>query len=89
MLRIFYLFICIYLCCSCSSTKWVVAKDGSSRYSTIQAALDAVPEGNANGIVISIKPGVYKEVLTIDSRKSNVTLKGSGSKNTIITFDLS
>ena len=84
---IFYLFICISLCCSCSSTKWVVAKDRSSRYSTIQAALDAVPEGNAKRIIISIKPGIYKEVLTIDSRKSNITLKGSGAKNTIITFD--
>ena len=87
MQLIFNLFICISLCCSCSSTKWIVAKDGSSRYSTIQAALDAVPEGNAKRIIISVKPGVYKEVLTVDSRKSNITLKGSGSKNTIITFD--
>ena len=87
MQRIFNLFIYISLCCSCTSTKWIVAKDGSSRYSTIQAALDAVPEGNAKRIIISVKPGVYKEVLTVDSRKSNITLKGSGSKNTIITFD--
>ena len=87
MIRHFFIFLCVVLCCSCSHTKWTVAADGSSKFRTIQAALDAVPEGNSKRTVIVIKPGIYKEVLTIDSRKSFITLKGSGTKNTIITFD--
>jgi pectinesterase len=87
MIRQFFIFLFVVLSSSCAHTKWTVSTDGSSKYRTIQAALDAVPEGNKKRTVITIKPGIYKEVLTIDSRKSFITLKGSGANNTIITFD--
>ena len=87
MLRFFLYFIFIALASSCSNSKWVVANDGMARYKTIQAAVDAVPEGNTKRIVIKIKPGIYKEVITVDARKGFITLKGSGSYNTIITYD--
>jgi len=87
MIRYLLMFYSITLCSSCKSSKWVVANDGTSRFKTIQAAVDAVSEGNTKRIVIKIKPGTYVEVLTIDARKGFITLKGSGFENTIITYN--
>ncbi|GAA1000063.1 hypothetical protein GCM10009555_102260 [Acrocarpospora macrocephala] len=54
-----------------------VASDGTGRYRTVQAAIDAVPSGNASRIVITIKPGTYREIVTVN--KPYVTLQGLGS----------
>lgn len=58
----------------------VVAADGSGRYRTVQAAIDAVPAGNRARVVITIKPGVYREIVTIPASKPYVTLQGLGSR---------
>jgi pectin methylesterase-like acyl-CoA thioesterase len=52
-----------------------VAADGSGDYPSIQRALDMAPK--SGGAVISVAPGVYREVLTID--KPNITLLGASS----------
>ncbi|MBK9571081.1 MAG: pectin esterase [Chitinophagaceae bacterium] len=67
--------------------KIIVAQDGSGDYRTVQAALDAVPEGNNKTVTIHIKKGIYKEVVVVDARKSFITLIGEDPKNTILTFD--
>lgn len=67
--------------------KMIVAKDGSGTYTTVQAALDAVPEGNTDPVTIHIKKGIYKEVVTVDARKSNIRLIGEDKDKTILTFD--
>jgi pectinesterase len=64
-----------------------VAKDGSGQYSSVQSALDAIPEGNGKPFTIYIKQGIYKEVITVDARKSFVTLIGENAGNTILTYD--
>jgi pectinesterase len=56
-----------------------VAPDGTGTYTTVQAAIDAVPAGNASRVVITIKPGTYREVVTVPSTKPYVTLQGLGS----------
>jgi pectinesterase len=65
----------------------VVAQDGSGQYRTVQAALNAVPEGNAKPVTIRIKPGIYKEVVIVDATKNFVRLVGDDPKTTVITFD--
>jgi len=65
----------------------VVAQDGSGNYTTVQAALDAVPENNRQPINIYIKNGIYKEKLHLDSSKSFVHLKGENRFKTILTYD--
>jgi pectinesterase len=64
----------------------VVASDGSGDFETVQAAIDAVPDGNKDHIVIHIKPGTYKERVTIPKEKSFVTLRGDDAKTTILTW---
>jgi pectin methylesterase-like acyl-CoA thioesterase len=51
-----------------------VAADGTGEFSSIQRAIDAADSGGAE---ISIAPGTYREVLTID--KPHITLRGAGS----------
>jgi pectinesterase len=72
---------------STAQQRITVAKDGSGQYNSVQAALDAVPEGNAKTITIYIKKGIYKEVVVVDARKSFITLIGEDKEKTILTFD--
>jgi pectinesterase len=63
-----------------------VAADGSGQFKTVQAAVEAAP-GDAR-YVIRIKPGVYKEHITIPKEKRFISLTGEDAKTTTLTFDL-
>ena len=64
-----------------------VSADGSGDHSTVQAAIDAVPDGNNQRIVIRIKPGTYKQRITIPKEKTFITLRGDDAATTILTWD--
>ena len=66
---------------------FVVAKDGSGNFKTIQEGIDAVPDFRKKETVIFIKNGVYKEKLTLAESKSLVTFIGESLDSTIITYD--
>mgnify|MGYP000058633988 FL=1 len=63
----------------------IVAKDGTGNFRTVQAAIDSIPSNNSKRIVIFIKNGTYKEVVTI--RQNNIHLIGESNTGTIITYD--
>jgi pectinesterase len=69
------------------SRKITVSKDGKGDYSTVQAALDAVPSGNQKPVTIFIRRGTYRECLTLDTRKDFVTLVGEDRISTVLTYD--
>ena len=56
-----------------------VAADGTGKYRTVQAAIDAVPTGNTSRAVITIKAGTYREIVTVPSNKPYITLQGLGA----------
>ncbi|OZY85516.1 hypothetical protein CBP51_00235 [Cellvibrio mixtus] len=64
-----------------------VAADGSATYRTLQAALNTLPATNTTPTQIRIKPGVYREKLTIN--KPFVTFCGEAGKqsSTILTYN--
>lgn len=66
---------------------FVVAADGSGDFTSVQAAIDAVPDLRKNVTSIFIKNGVYKEKLTLSETKTNVTFIGENRDSTILTFD--
>ncbi|OMP07990.1 Pectinesterase, catalytic [Corchorus olitorius] len=67
----------------------VVAKDGSSKYKTIKAALKAVPDkSKKKRTVIYVKKGIYKENVKVEKNKWNVTMIGDGMDSTIVTGSL-
>jgi pectinesterase len=70
-----------------SQKKWIVAKDGSGNYTTVQSAFDALPADNKKPIIIFIKSGIYKEKLLLAKGKSYVRLVGEDKFNTILTYD--
>ncbi|MBS0029009.1 pectin esterase [Chitinophaga sp. 2R12] len=85
ILTFVYLFVCLQLAAR-PLTK-TVAKDGSGDYTSVQAALDAVPLHNKIPVHIFIKKGIYREKLHLDSTKDFVTLTGEDEYNTILTYD--
>ncbi|MBQ5505804.1 MAG: hypothetical protein IIT85_01525 [Prevotella sp.] len=65
---------------------FVVATDGTGNYTTVQAAINAIPDFRKAGPTrIFIKRGVYKEKIVIPETKQGVQL--FGEEGTIITYD--
>ncbi|KAB8144457.1 pectin esterase [Chloroflexia bacterium SDU3-3] len=62
-----------------AATTLTVAADGSATYRTVQAAINAVPANNSSAVVITIKAGTYREIVTIPANKPYITLRGLGS----------
>ncbi|MFB9862829.1 pectin esterase [Rufibacter immobilis] len=67
--------------------KLVVAQDGSGDYTSIQAAVDAIPAFPSERMEIQIRNGVYKEKLVISSWKTKVSFIGEDRDKTIIVWD--
>ncbi|MBL6449279.1 RICIN domain-containing protein [Fulvivirga sp. 29W222] len=67
----------------------IVAKDGSGDYTSIQAAINSVPDNSSTRTVIYIKSGLYNtEKLIIPSEKKNVTIQGEDRTSTIISYHI-
>ena len=64
-----------------------VAADGTGDYYSIQRALDMAPK--TGGAVLSVSPGVYREILTVD--KPNITIRSANPDpaKTVIVNDRS
>ncbi len=65
----------------------VVAVDGSGQFSRVQDAIDSIPEGNSERLVILVRAGVYEEQLLIHNR-SCLTILGEGPESTTIVADV-
>lgn len=70
-----------------AQTSYTVAQDGSGDFSTIQAAINAAPEGEQT--TIHIKAGIYEEQVCIGSKQKASTQKlsliGEGMDKTVIS----
>lgn len=66
---------------------FVVAKDGSGNFKTVQEAINAVPDFRKKETRIFIKNGVYKEKLILAECKTLVTFIGESVENTVITYN--
>ncbi|EOA38269.1 hypothetical protein CARUB_v10009760mg, partial [Capsella rubella] len=67
---------------------FIVAKDGTGHYSTVNQAVAAAPEGSVKRFTIYVKRGVYREVVRVGEKKSNITIIGDGKDLTILTGNL-
>ncbi|KAL8143774.1 hypothetical protein V2J09_016806 [Rumex salicifolius] len=65
---------------------FVVAKDGSGDFETVQGAINAAAKMEAMARkIIYVKSGVYRENIWVNPYTNNVTLVGDGVKDTLIT----
>lgn len=72
---------------SAQSYDFTVSKDGSGDFTSVQDAINAVPDFRKGTTRIFIRNGVYKEKLTLPPTKTNVTMVGEDNQKTIITYD--
>jgi pectinesterase len=58
-------------------------------YPTVQAAVDAVPDGNAVPVTIAVAPGTYRAKVYIPATKPNIVLQGTGRdrSDTVIVYN--
>lgn len=66
---------------------FVVAKDGSGDFTTIQSAIEASKAFPYNRVRIFIKKGVYHERVFIPSWNTKISLIGESKDSTIISYD--
>jgi pectinesterase len=69
------------------SFDFVVAKDGSGNFRTIQEAINAVRDYTPIPRAIFVKNGVYREKLLIPEWKTGITLVGESVAGTIVEWD--
>jgi pectinesterase len=68
-------------------SSFIVAKDGTGDFTSIQEAVFAVRDLSQQQVTIHIKNGIYREKLLIPSWKTNISLVGENRDSTIITYD--
>jgi len=70
-----------------SAYDFVVSKDSSGNFRTIQEAVNACRDYAERQYVIFVKNGVYKEKLVIPTWKTHITIIGQNVDSTIVTYD--
>jgi pectin methylesterase-like acyl-CoA thioesterase/polygalacturonase len=73
---------------SAATVVLTVAKSGG-QFSTVQAAVNAVPDNSPTPYVILISPGIYSEIVTVPATKLHLTMEGSTGNphDVVITGD--
>jgi pectinesterase len=66
---------------------FVVAKDGSGNFKTIQEAVNACRDYAERQYFIRVRNGVYREKLVIPAWKPRITLIGDNADSTVVTYD--
>jgi pectinesterase len=66
---------------------FVVSKNNSGNYSTIQEAVSACRDYAERQYIIFVKNGVYKEKLLIPTWKTHITIIGQNVDSTVITWN--
>jgi pectinesterase len=75
------------IACAQAPAHITVAADGSAQYTSIQAAIDAVPDMRKAETVIFIKKGTYREKIVVPESKPMLTLVGEDAAQTIIVWN--
>lgn len=70
---------------SLAAESYVVSADGKGDFSTVQAAIDFIPEKNPERKIIRIKKGVYDEIVYFRN-KENITFLGEDREEVIIQY---
>ena len=63
----------------------VVAADESGDFSTVQGALDFLPSGNTQPVLINVRDGLYQEIVYVNN-KNDITLRGESRHGTVVAY---
>ncbi len=67
--------------------QYIIDINGNGDFTSVQAAIDAVPNFRKKETKIYIKNGIYKEKLVLPASKTNITFVGEDKFKTILTYD--
>lgn len=67
------------------AARFVVAADGSGDFSTVQGAVDFVPDKPARPVTILIRNGNYEEMVYVRG-KSNLTIRGEDRQKVVVGY---
>lgn len=70
-----------------NSNVLIVDQIGCGNYTTVQAAVNAVPDNTPNRTIIFMTPGVYIEKVSVPRTKPNITFQGHGFLPTFIVWN--
>ncbi|TYG37437.1 hypothetical protein ES288_D13G141400v1 [Gossypium darwinii] len=62
-------------------------KSGGGNFTSVQSAIDSIPQENHQWVKVQINPDVYMEKVTIPKQKLCIFLEGQDRSVTTITFD--
>ena len=62
------------------------AADGSGDFCTLQAAIDFVPGGNTAPVTITVRKGIYQEMIYVPSNKPFLTIRGEDRDGSRIQY---
>ncbi|MBN2036381.1 MAG: hypothetical protein JW768_06525 [Chitinispirillaceae bacterium] len=65
----------------------IVAADGSGSHTTVQDAINAIPDDNPSRKVIFLKKGTYLEKIIVPWKKKHITLVGEQVDSTVISYN--
>jgi pectinesterase len=68
-----------------NATRLVVSADGAGDFNTVQGAMDFVPDHGKKRITITVRNGLYEEIVYFRN-KDNVTLLGESQERTIVRY---
>ncbi|XP_003594727.2 probable pectinesterase 67 [Medicago truncatula] len=60
--------------------------NGNGEFKSVQAAIDSIPEGNSNWVIVHIRKGVYREKVHIPKNKRYIFMRGNGRGKTAIVW---
>lgn len=66
---------------------FVVAKDGSGDFFTMQELVNALPDFSKHEIRVLVRNGVYKEKIVVPQTKQCLHLVGESCEGTVLTYD--
>ncbi|XP_047176466.1 probable pectinesterase 15 isoform X2 [Vigna umbellata] len=69
------------------SLVFTVDLKGCANFSSVQKAVDAVPESSSDTTLIIIDSGTYREKVAVQANKTNLIIQGQGYLNTIIEWN--
>ncbi|WCJ22342.1 Pectin lyase-like superfamily protein [Euphorbia peplus] len=87
LLLLHYICGCTALDCKPLTNTIRVDKSGHANFTSIQSAINFIPEGNSHWIHILISPGIYRENITISVKKPCIFLEGASIRSTVIDWN--
>ncbi|KAL4560452.1 hypothetical protein LXL04_032603 [Taraxacum kok-saghyz] len=64
-----------------------VDQNGCGNFTSLQEAVDAVPDSSSSSTLIILDSGTYREKVTVNENKTNLIIQGQGYLNTEITWN--